>query len=92
MSRDFAETEQVQPAQPISDTFLAAYLKAKEFVFTDHRRVKNQIIFFVPKSPELTKAIASFYDRTGMVSALTYAESFRTLRAFVHQTLELGGE
>ncbi len=81
--------KQKQQYQLITDIWLEAYLKILKFPIAGTKRIQNRINFLVPKSPELTKAIMVFYDRTGKVSALDYSENFRSLRSFFHQTLEL---
>ncbi len=90
MSEKLYEMEKVwQSFQLITDIFLNAYLKTLGFKLQGTKKYRNRINFLFPKSPELTQAITDYYNRNGKVVALDYAEHFRTLRAFLHQQMEM---
>jgi hypothetical protein len=65
------------------DLYLAGFLKAKGLIFSGVEREGRRAFFLFPQTPLLEEFIEDFYNG-GVVSALGYKESLRTLREIIY--------
>jgi hypothetical protein len=68
------------------DLALAAYLRCREYPLLDVRRENGgRCVFVFTDRPSRKGDIAAFFDETGHVAALKYAEATRLLKARIYQ-------
>jgi hypothetical protein len=69
-----------------SDLYYAAYLKVAEVPFIEATREGDRVFFVFQASEGLRDLKNAYYNRTAKVSALTYADEIRTMKALTHAT------
>jgi Domain of unknown function (DUF5659) len=68
------------------DLPLAAYLRCRDYPLLDVRReAGGRCVFVFPDRPSRITDVAAFFDETGTVPALKYAEATRLLKARIYQ-------
>jgi len=84
------EKTEVKKVKGIYDVFLASYLHTHGFqiIFTRKTNPYHLEICF-ELTPEFEQAISDYFSKNDKTNALSYAESYRSLRAMI-QTLKFG--
>jgi hypothetical protein len=68
------------------DLALAAYLRCRQYPLVDVRREQGgRCVFVFSDRPSRPNDVAAFFDESGMVPALKYAEATRLLKARIYQ-------
>ena len=67
-----------------SDLYFAAYLKVAGVPFEDTEFRDNRIFFLFKKVENMKLLKREYFDRTGKVSALTYADEIKALKTMTH--------
>jgi Domain of unknown function (DUF5659) len=68
------------------DLALAAYLRCRQYALLDvHREHGGRCVFVFADRPTRPHEVASFFDETGTVPALKFAEATRLLKARIYQ-------
>lgn len=74
-----------------SDLYYAAYLKVAQVPFIEAKRDKGRVYFyFEDEQSSLRNDLKQdYYNRSGKVAAMTYADEIKAMKALVH---EVGSE
>jgi len=67
----------------LSDLALAAFLSSKGYEILSIRGNGSKSFFVFEDSPELEQDMLRYFNRQGMVDALTYGEVLRNLKALI---------
>ena len=67
----------------LSDLALAAFLSSKGYEILGIRENGRKSLFVFEDTPELEQDVLKYFNRQGMVDALTYGEVLRNLKALV---------
>ena len=67
-----------------SDLYYAAYLKVAGVPYKGTEREGNRIFFLFEQSDALRDLKDQFFNRTAKVSALTYADEIKAMKALTH--------
>ena len=84
------EKTEVKKVKGIFDVFLASYLHAHSFPIVSTRKTNPyhlEICF--ESTPELEQAITDYFGKNDRTHALSFGESYRSLRAMI-QALRFG--
>jgi len=66
------------------DLYLSAYLKASGVPFLGTQRVSGNVLFIFEHRDDLRSLKDSFFNRSGQVSALDYADELRALKSLCY--------
>jgi len=66
------------------DLYLSAYLKAVGVPFRGTQKVSGDLLFIFDNREDLRELKASFFNRSGQVSALDYADELRALKSLCY--------
>ena len=69
-----------------SDLYYAAYLKVAEVPFTGTEREGQRVFFLFENSDALRELKDQYFNRTAKVSALTYADEIKAMKALTHMS------
>jgi len=67
-----------------SDLYYAAYLKTAQIKLVGHEREGKRIFFLFEFDPSLNQLQQEYFNRTGKVPALTYADEIKAMKALTH--------
>jgi Domain of unknown function (DUF5659) len=68
------------------DLALAAFLRCRQYPLLDVRREQGgRCVFVFTDRPARPSDVAAFFDESGLVPALKYAEATRLLKARIYQ-------
>jgi len=66
------------------DLYLSAYLKAVGVPFLGSQRISGNVLFIFENREDLRSLKDSFFNRSGQVSALDYADELRALKSLCY--------
>ena len=80
--------EKKQKVRSIYDTSCIAYLFSKNVELATPACLDSagKVVFLFPDTEEVNRQISEFYNKTGTVVAIRYAENLRLVRALISST------
>lgn len=69
-----------------SDLYYAAYLKVAEVNFLGTEREGQRVFFLFENTDALRDLKDQYFNRTAKVSALTYADEIKAMKALTHMS------
>lgn len=79
-----SKTQQVDNKYRTADLYYAAYLKAAGVPFLDTEREGERTQFVFEKVENLRDLKSGFFTRTAKLSAMSYADEIKALKAMTH--------
>lgn len=69
-----------------SDLYYAAYLRVAGVTYSGTRREGNRVFFLFEPSNSLKDLKDAYFNRTGKVSALTFADEVKAMKSLTHMS------